>query len=643
MCGFTGIFDPNSSRSSEELRRTISLMSNQLVHRGPDDSGDWIDTGPGVGLGFRRLSIVDISTSGHQPMQSACGRYVIAFNGEIYNHKDIRAEIDKERPHPWRGTSDTEVMLAAIALWGFAEALDKFTGMFAFALWDREARLLHLARDRMGEKPLYYGWSNGVFLFGSELKALKAFPGWNGELDRDSLALYLRFCYVPAPYSIYKGIKKLSPGTTVTVSSGLRAGEMPEPATYWSLREKVNRGLAEPLRLSDEDAVTQLERVLLDTVRDQMVADVPLGAFLSGGIDSSLIVSLMQAQSSRPVNTYTIGFNEPGYNEAHYAKEVANHLGTSHTELYVSPAQAIEVIPRLPHIYDEPFSDSSQIPTFLVSQLARQHVTVSLSGDGGDESFGGYRRYILGRKIWSLLRLVPHPARRAMVAAMKSGAFTTLSRQVLPLALRDTLTKIADKADPIDADELYYWLVSNSKNPSSVLKYGIEPETTLSNEMHQPIDDDFVVRMMYLDSISYLPDDIMVKVDRASMSVSLEARAPYLDRRVVEMAWRLPQSMKVRNGTSKWVLRKILYKYVPRELIERPKMGFGVPIGEWMRGPLRSWVEDLLDKDMMREDGIFQENLIHEKWEEHLSRKRNWEHYLWNILMFQAWKRAEAD
>ncbi len=618
-------------------------MSNQLVHRGPDDSGDWIDTGPGVGLGFRRLSIVDISTSGHQPMQSACGRYVIAFNGEIYNHKDIRAEIDKERPHPWRGTSDTEVMLAAIALWGFAEALDKFTGMFAFALWDREARLLHLARDRMGEKPLYYGWSNGVFLFGSELKALKAFPGWNGELDRDSLALYLRFCYVPAPYSIYKGIKKLSPGTTVTVSSGLRAGEMPEPATYWSLREKVNRGLAEQLRLSDEDAATELERVLLDTVSEQMVADVPLGAFLSGGIDSSLIVSLMQAKSSRPVNTYTIGFNEPGYNEAHYAKEVANHLGTSHTELYVSPAQAIEVIPRLPHIYDEPFSDSSQIPTFLVSQLARQHVTVSLSGDGGDESFGGYRRYILGRKIWNLLRLVPHPARRAMVAAMKSGAFTSLSRQVLPIALRDTLNKIADKADPVDADELYYWLVSNSKSPSAVLKSGNEPETTLSSEMAQPINDDFMVRMMYLDSISYLPDDIMVKVDRASMAVSLEARAPYLDRRVVEMAWRLPQSMKVRNGTSKWLLRKILYKYVPRELIERPKMGFGVPIGEWMRGPLRSWVEDLLDKDTMRKDGIFREELIHEKWEEHLSRKRNWEHYLWNILMFQAWKRAEAD
>ena len=615
-------------------------MADQLLHRGPDDFGEWVDGSAGIALGFRRLSIVDLSPSGHQPMMSACGRYVIAFNGEIYNHETVRRDLDSLGSQAWRGRSDTEVMLAAISQWGLNEALKRFTGMFAFAIWDRDERKLHLCRDRMGEKPLYYGWANGVFLFGSELKALKAFPGWNGEIDRGSVTLYLRYCYVPTPYSIYKGIRKLPPGTSVSLAATMPEGELPQPVPYWTLREVVGKAAATRYT-SEEDATAGLEQVLGQTVREQMVADVPLGAFLSGGVDSSLIVSLMQANSSAPINTYTIGFHERAYNEANYAKDVALHLGTAHTELYVTAAQAMEVIPKLPSIYDEPFSDSSQIPTFLVSRLARQHVTVALSGDGGDESFGGYRRYILGEQFWNVLRRIPLNGRRAMVAWLKSSSFNALARRMLQPRLRDTLEKIADKGDPVDADELYYWLVSNCKDPAAAVVGGYEPESLLLREMRQPAIRDFPERMMYLDSISYLPDDIMAKVDRASMSVSLETRAPFLDRRVVEFAWQLPRSMKIRDGVSKWLLRKVLDKHVPRHLIERPKMGFGVPIGEWMRGPLRAWAEELLDEKAMRQDGLFSVEPIRAKWAEHVSGRRNWEHYLWNVITFQAWIRAE--
>lgn len=640
MCGFVGFIDHQRQRSEEQLHRTVNRMSASIAHRGPDDLGSWVDEDAGLAIGFRRLSIVDLSPSGHQPMTSSDGRYVIAFNGEVYNYKEIRHELDREAPNGWRGRSDTEVVLAAIARWGLARALKSLTGMFAFALWDRNAQALHLCRDRMGEKPLYYGWADGAFLFGSELKALSEFPGWVGEVDRNSVALYLRYCYVPAPFSIYKGIRKVLPGTTLAITVRTPVGTWPEPEPYWSLREVVEQGSSNPISLqSDRDASDELERVLLETVQTQMVADVPLGAFLSGGIDSSLIVALMQAQSPTPINTFTIGFHEKAFDEAIYAKDVAAHLGTAHTELYITPGQAMDIIPKLPMIYDEPFSDSSQIPTFLVSQLAKRQVTVALSGDGGDESFGGYRRYILGRRFWRLLRCMPLPLRKTLSTSFKSDRFDSLSNLLLSPSLRNAIATIANKGDSESPDELYLRLVSNDGIQAGAVINGIEPETLLAQEMSHSAPGDLVSRMMYLDSMTYLPDDIMVKVDRASMAVSLESRAPYLDRRIVEFAWSLPLSMKIRNGTSKWLLRNVLYRYVPRGLVERPKMGFGVPIGEWLRGPLKSWAEDLLDPSTMRRDGIFLVDPVRERWLEHVGRRKNWEHYLWNLLMFQAWLR----
>ena len=632
MCGIAGLWGD----AGVEARAVVEAMTATLVHRGPDDGGCWQDQTAGVALGHRRLSILDLSPAGHQPMFSRCGRYVLVFNGEIYNHGELRSELDGAS---WRGHSDTETLLEAVVRWGVAGALKRCTGMFALALWDRERRELHLARDRLGEKPLYYGRLGGTLVFASELKALRAHPNWRGEIDRGALTLLLRHNCIPAPHSIYRGIRKLMPATILT----LREDGSSEELRYWSAREVAESGVNEPFADTEDEAAAELERLLSRAIGRQMVADVPLGAFLSGGIDSSTVVALMQAQSARPVKSFTIGFDEPGYDEAGYAHAVARHLGTEHIELTVTARQALEVIPRLPELYDEPFSDSSQIPTLLVAQLARGQVAVSLSGDGGDELFGGYNRYLLGRNLWRKMGWLPRGVRRAAAAAIAAlppagwdALFSCLPgrRHARP---GDKLHKLAGILGARDADEIYRLLVSHWQHPAAVVIGGAEPVTALTDRGAWPDLSDFTQRMMYLDLVSYLPDDILVKLDRAAMGVSLETRVPMLDHELVEFAWRLPLSMKIRGGQGKWLLRRVLHKHVPRELIERPKMGFGVPIDAWLRGPLRDWAEALLDEARLTREGHFDPRAIRAKWREHLSGRRNWQYQLWDVLMFQAW------
>lgn len=647
MCGFAGFIGGSVASPRVEWPVLLQRMGDAIRHRGPDDSGRWTDEDEGVGLVHRRLSILDLSPAGHQPMFSSSGRYVIVFNGEIYNHLELRQGLENME---WRGHSDTETLLAGFEAWGIEATLKKSVGMFAVALWDRAERILILARDRMGEKPLYYGWQGNTFLFGSELKALKAHQAFRGEIDRDALTLLLRHNYIPAPYSIYRGIHKLLPGTWLQISSGvgMNAAQEAEPKAYWSLRDVVTAGQAAPFAGSETEAVDALESRLRESISRQMVADVPLGAFLSGGIDSSTVVALMQAQSNRPVKTFTIGLNEAGYNEAEHAKAVARHLGTEHTELYVTSEEAQAVIPRLPTLYDEPFSDSSQVPTFLVSQMARQHVTVSLSGDAGDELFCGYKRYFLASSIWRKLGRIPYGGRKGLahgIRLLSPDVWSAVGKPIanfLPGKLRsrpigDQVHKLAEIISAERPEDIYRVLLSHWKHPANVVIGATEPATVLTNQTDWPSVPDFEHRMMYLDSMTYLPNDILVKVDRAAMGVSLETRVPFLDHKVVEFAWRLPLSLKVRNGQGKWILKQVLYKYVPKELIERPKMGFGVPIDTWLRGPLRDWAEELLNENRLRQEGFFEPAPIREKWAEHLSGKRNWQYYLWDILMFQAW------
>lgn len=654
MCGLTGFWDSSTRQNESELCRTVEQMACTLALRGPDDSGVWADERSGIALGFRRLAIVDLSPAGHQPMLSASERYAIAFNGEVYNFEALREELTRQSAAPsFRGHSDTEVMLAAIEAWGLEAAVKRFVGMFAIALWDRQEQTLHLVRDRVGIKPLYYGWAGDTFLFGSELKALKTHPAFRPEVDRDVLALYLRHNYIPSPYSIYKGIRKLPPGTILTLKAGTRDAE---PVAYWSAQETVQAGQRTPFNGTEAEAIAQLDTLLREAVGLRMVADVPLGAFLSGGIDSSTVVALMQAQSSRPVKTFSIGFRENGYDEAPHAAKVAQHLGTEHTELYLSPEDAIAVIPTLPTLYDEPFSDSSQIPTLLVSQLARRHVTVSLSGDGGDELFGGYNRYFAGQGLWDRVGWLPSGLRRTaagaltamppqMVDAMAGGLASVLPKRLGHGGVSTKVAKVAEILRVESAEEMYRNLVSHWQDPSSIVvgANGGEPSTPLTCRSDWKWLPDFTQRMMYLDTMTYLPDDILCKVDRASMGVSLEARVPLLDHRVIEFAWRLPMALKIREGAGKWILRQVLYQYVPREMIERPKMGFGIPIDGWLRGPLRDWAEALLDETRLREEGFFQPAPIREKWAAHLSGRQNWQYHLWDILMFQAWLEKNRD
>lgn len=652
MCGIAGLLDSLAQSSIEQLQTNILAMENTMICRGPDSGGYWVDTKAGIALGHRRLAIIDISAEGHQPMLSVSGRYVISFNGEIYNYRLLRSELDGDG-YSFRGHSDTEVALAAIEKWGLEDAVRKFVGMFAFALWDVQARKLYLVRDRLGEKPLYYGWAGKSFLFASELKALRVHPDFKADINRNALALYLRHNCIPAPYSIYKGIYKLLPGSILTIVPD-QAGVYPEPFIYWSMRDVAETGSNNLFTGTEQEAIEQLDKLLRDSVKHQMLSDVPLGAFLSGGIDSSTIVALMQAQSKQAVKTFTIGLGESAYNEAKNAQAIAKHLGTDHTELYLSPQDIINVIPSLSTLYDEPFADSSQIPTFLVAQLARQRVTVSLSGDGGDELFAGYNRHIWAPRIWNKIGWMPLALRRMLANSLQGRAPAQWDeiyqrfKPVLPGRYKhslpgDKLHKLAGILGAENPQMMYYGLVSHWRNAGEIVIGGTEPLTMVTNEKKWASLDGFAEQMMYLDSVSYLPDDILVKVDRACMGVSLESRVPYLDHRVVEYAWKLPMSMKIHNGESKWILRQVLYQYVPRELMDQPKMGFGIPIDSWLRGPLREWAEELLSEQRLRDEGFFQPEPIRQKWQEHLSGKRNWQYHLWDILMFEAWLDSQKN
>ncbi len=697
MCGFSGFLTTDTSiltRAEAEASR----MALAIQHRGPDDAGAWAEATAGIALGFRRLSILDLSSAGHQPMHSVSGRFVMTFNGEIYNHTDLRDLLSAAQlgtpAQSWRGHSDSETLLACFEAWGIEETLKKTVGMFAIALWDTHTRSLHLARDRFGEKPLYYGWvttagaAAPAFVFGSELKTLRAYPGFANPVSREALALYMRFTYVPAPYSIYQNIFKLEPGCMLSINTSaalpqagklLEAGQVPSVPTapsaplrppaaqgglrmhrWWSLASVVEAGAQNQIS-SEDEALETLEQRLIDAVRGQSLADVPLGAFLSGGVDSSCIVALMQAQATSPVKTFTVGFEEAGFDESPHARAAAEHLGTEHNELFVSAKQAQAVIADLPAMYDEPFADSSQIPTHLVCKAARQQVTVALSGDAGDELFGGYNRYFWGPRIWSRLAWLPYPARQALgsvIHAVPTSSWDALSRPVnalLPSSKNIVRAgvnahKLAARLRCVrDMDDLYKSLVSEWQDPAQVVKgagEGVggetggvfrEPSSMLSDPWPAAGAEQDQLRMMYRDSMTYLPDDILCKVDRAAMATSLETRVPFLDHRVAELAWRLPLNMKIRNGQGKWALRQVLYKYVPKELIDRPKAGFAIPVGQWLRGPLRDWAEALLDEKRLEVEGYFYPKPIRDKWSQHLTGRYDHTPSLWAVLMFQSW------
>jgi asparagine synthase (glutamine-hydrolysing) len=583
-------------------------------------------------------------------MVSPTGRYVAVFNGEIYNFQTLRREL--EHHFFFRGGSDTEVLLAAVEAWGLKAAVQRFVGMFAFAVWDRAQQELYLVRDRLGIKPLYYGWVGDTLLFASELKAFRAFPDFPGEIDRGAIALLLRHNCIPAPYSIYKHVSKLLPGTILRIRSP-RDRES-APIAFWSAREVAEQGAAEPFRGTTKDAIDSLDALLRDAVSLRMIADVPLGAFLSGGVDSSLVVALMQAQSDRPVKTFTIGSLDPAYDEARHAATIARHVGTDHTELCVSPADALNVVSKLPTIFDEPFADSSLIPTFLVSELARREVTVSLSGDGGDELFAGYNRYLWAERVWGAVRRGPVGLRRTASRVLKSVKpaswdwLYSRAEPILPPTLRQRMPgykmhKLADLLGAESPEEMYQTLTSHWSEPALVVKGAREPLTAITNPAMHPALSGFAERMMYLDLITYMPDDILTKLDRASMAVSLEARLPLLDHRIVEFAARLPLSMKLQSGQNKWILRQVLYRYVPREMIERPKSGFGIPLDSWLRGPLREWAEEFLNERRLREGGFFDPAPIRKMWREHLTGKYGWQYHLWDVLMFQAWLEAQRE
>jgi asparagine synthase (glutamine-hydrolysing) len=650
MCGFVGVI---GGGLTDDIARIAASMSNCIAHRGPDDEGIWAEDG--IALGHRRLSILDLSPAGAQPMQSSCGRFIIAFNGEIYNHLDLRRDLAASGAAPdWRGHSDTETLLAGIAHWGLSETLQRSAGMFAIALWDRHGRRLSLTRDRIGEKPLYWGWAGQTFVFGSELKALREHPNFSHDICRDALSQYLRFAYIPAPRSIHTGIYKLEPGCILTIDGTpplappkvpLRPGESYGSLSirrYWSLNEMIEKG-ARSQFATEAEALVTVDEALRQAVSRQMIADVPLGAFLSGGIDSSLIVALMQAQSSRPVRTFAVGFENHVFNEAPFAAAVAQHLGTDHTELMVTETDAREVIPLLPEMYDEPFADSSQIPTHLICKAARTNVTVALSGDAGDELFGGYNRYLWGPRIWKRLEWMPHSLRYGLGQSIAAVPVATWDR--IGTLIGSRVARPGDKAHRLAArlryvrteDGLYRSLVSEWPGESMVNGLTDPDLTLLDDPLPAVLADNAVARMMAQDMRSYLPDDILCKVDRAAMAVSLEIRVPFLDPDVLSASARLPSEMKIRDGKGKWALRQILHRHVPREMFERPKAGFAIPVGDWLRGPLREWAEDLLSENTLRRDGLIDPAPVREAWAEHLSCRRDWTHRLWIVLMLMAW------
>ena len=641
MCGIAGMVDWRAATSADALRSVADAMIETVRHRGPDAGDVWVEAEGGVALGQRRLAIIDLSPGGAQPMHSADRRFVITFNGEIYNYRDIRREL-QAAGHSMRSDSDTEVLLEACALWGVEAAIERAIGMFAFALWDRKTRSLTLARDRLGIKPLYYAASPERILFASQLKAFRPAPHWKPTIDEDAVVGYLRHAYIAQPRTIYREAEKLAPGHILT----LRGGSTPSPKCFWDLRGIAVAGQRRNDPVPDpREAADRLDALLRDSVKLRMIADVPLGAFLSGGIDSSTVVALMQAQSTRAVKTFSIGFHESGYDEAQCAKQVAAHLGTDHTEFYVEPRHALDVIPHLADWFDEPFADPSQIPTYLVSELTRKHVTVALSGDGGDELFAGYNRYVWAERLARAVNLVPRPLRGASAAALRALAPQTWNRLFgfVPAAWRpalpgDKLHKITTLLDNPQPDAIYRRLVSQWEHPEEVAAAGREPrgpmwDPTIARDFR-----DLVPRMQFLDMITYLPDDILTKVDRATMAVGLEGRVPLLDHRVVAYSWSLPLEFKLRGGRSKWLLRQVLDRYVPRSLIDRPKMGFGVPIDAWLRGPLREWAESLLAPARLASDGFVRVEPVRRAWREHLEGSRNWQYPLWTVLMLQAWR-----
>jgi asparagine synthase (glutamine-hydrolysing) len=641
MCGIAGMVDWRAATSADALRSIADAMIETVRHRGPDAGDVWVEAEGGVALGQRRLAIIDLSPGGAQPMHSADRRFVITFNGEIYNYRDIRREL-QAAGHSMRSDSDTEVLLEACALWGVEAAIERAIGMFAFALWDRKTRSLTLARDRLGIKPLYYAATPERILFASQLKAFRPAPHWKPTIDEDAVVGYLRHAYIAQPRTIYREAEKLAPGHILT----LREGSTSSPKCFWDLRGIAVAGQRRNDPVPDpREAADRLDALLRDSVKLRMIADVPLGAFLSGGIDSSTVVALMQAQSTRAVKTFSIGFHESGYDEAQCAKQVAAHLGTDHTEFYVEPRHALDVIPHLADWFDEPFADPSQIPTYLVSELTRKHVTVALSGDGGDELFAGYNRYVWAERLARAVNLVPRPLRGASAAALRALAPQTWNRLFgfVPAAWRpalpgDKLHKITTLLDNPQPDAIYRRLVSQWERPEEVAAAGREPrgpmwDPTIARDFH-----DLVPRMQFLDMITYLPDDILTKVDRATMAVGLEGRVPLLDHRVVAYSWSLPLEFKLRGGRSKWLLRQVLDRYVPRSLIDRPKMGFGVPIDAWLRGPLREWAESLLAPARLASDGFVRVEPVRRAWREHLEGSRNWQYPLWTVLMLQAWR-----
>ncbi|CAN5195318.1 asparagine synthase (glutamine-hydrolyzing) [soil metagenome] len=641
MCGLTGIVDTDRSLPHGELQTTARRMASMLRHRGPDDEAVWVDAAEGVALGYRRLSIIDLSVEGRQPMVSADRRYVAVYNGEVYNHPLLRDQLGG-LGHRFRGHSDTEVLLAAVVEWGVERAVERFAGMFALAIWDRESRALSLVRDRLGVKPLYYGWMGSRFLFASEIRSFRCCSGFPAEVDRDALALYFRLGYVPSPYSIYQGIRKLRAGTILRVAAHGRSEDL-EPIPYWSARGAAEDGCRAERDVPEEAVIEELEARLRQAVSECLISDVPLGAFLSGGIDSSTVVALMQAATARPVKTFTIGFSDRRYDESGQAGEVAAVLGTDHTELIVTARDAQDVIPLLPSIYDEPFADSSQIPTFLISRLARESVTVALSGDGGDELFGGYNRHVRGASLWSRTTRFPRWGRRLAARALTAAGprtWDTILERASALSAQDSygqvmkLTRLLEAESP---EDLYVELTSLWRRPADVVIGGTEPPIGAVDRCQRADLPDLARWMMCLDAQMYLPDDILTKVDRASMAVGLEVRVPLLDHRLFEYAWRIPLELKIRGGLGKVVLRCVLERYVPPRIFEKPKMGFGIPLGDWLRKDLRGWAEDLLAEKRIVSDGFLRPEPIRDAWEEHLLGNRDRHHELWVALMFNAW------
>lgn len=635
MCGIAGYIGKVSNPNE-----CLNSMVHAINHRGPDNRGIWLNQSNSVGFAHARLSILDLSSAGHQPMHSSCNNLVMIFNGEIYNHVEIRSELEKIQKRDWQGHSDTETLLAAIEHWGLDTTLKKSKGMFALAIWDKKKKILSLVSDRMGEKPIYYGWINGQFVFASELKALKKFPNFSNQIDQDALTLFLRFNSIPSPYSIYKDIYKLEQGQVIQFH--LDSWTI-NKSNYWSTEEEVIASNLNKLKGSSQRIITKLDEVLTNAVTSQMLSDVPLGAFLSGGIDSSSIVAIMQANSNEKINTFSIGFYDDNYDEAKHAKEIAQYIGTNHHEMYVSEKHALDVIPNLPNIYDEPFADSSQIPTYLLSKFAKEHVTVALSGDAGDELFGGYNRYVFAKNIFSKISKTPVFFKSALSGAIRSISEEKWNRYLNGILGKKyanigvKLNKVANILNANSISDLQFRLASQIQNPSDWLNYSSDVKTKLDDDIERFQGLDHIEKMLAYDLITYLPTDILTKVDRAAMSVSLETRLPFLDRDVIRFSSSMPINLKIRNGVTKWALREVLYKYVPKELVNKPKMGFAVPLAAWLRGPLRDWGESMLNEKRLSQEGYFDVEFVRNKWLKHLSCKENHEHQLWNVLMFQAW------